>query len=303
MACFQNIKNNEIGSCCQKCSCDPGCYTVGTCCPDMDHLLAKDAVRLEPIYACVFPEELLNIPRNLSVHGKIYSNVPFRIIDSCPNKSDQFPKCENPETLQDYVIVADISNNYVYKNMHCARCNDVEKFTNWTLLTLCPELMWEFFKTVKDIHDFILKNCLLNARPPESFELEKSTCYFVDIKSIDKYNITGKWDTGNNALEEACLKERPTQNTVYRTLPPMATSYQIFKNVYCYMCNVKQSQHDEVELNLCHTVDFRSVKSLQLHFSAILDLGKDISEDTTSKSSYCSPQEVIDKFAVRSFFL
>lgn len=302
MACFQNIQNNEIGSCCQKCSCDPDCYTVGNCCPDMERFLAKDAINIEPIYACVFPEELLNIPRNLSIPRKMYSNVPFRIIDSCPNKSEPFPKCENPETLQDYVIVSDISNNFVYKNMHCARCNDVKYFTDWTLLTLCPGLMWEFFKTVKDMHDFILKHCLLKARPPESFELEKSTCYFVHLSSIDKCNVTGQWDVDNKVLEEACLKERPTQNTVYRKLMPLFTSYLIFKNVYCYMCNVEQSQRDELEHNFCHAVQFRSTKSLHLHFSAMLDLRTYLSEDTTTKSSHCSPQELMDPFAVRSFF-
>ena len=220
--------------CCNRCFCGKECLASGSCCPDAlkgGHGVSDETFfRQLAVGTCtstiVKPKQLIS-PKS-GIELRLY-----RIIDSCPTNGSSAEQvlCEakTQTRLSDLIWVSDLTNGTVFKNRHCAECNNIYEFIPWKLRTNCIEVLLPSLGTLSDILSF--DACKMFVEPPDMFEktLEQNEVSCQKISGFSRCNETGKWQDYNDVIEKACR----ASEWRFGVAP-------IHKNIYCYICNVRE---------------------------------------------------------------
>ena len=268
--------------CCQYCSCADECWKRGNCCPDKRKTTAK-----QPIESC----EAVLVKRN--AHRNIGDTVPrFYVTKGCPTKDDPLAeKCrgELQSSLEDFIWVTDRRTNKIYTNKHCAKCHGVEDYTPWQISTDCAEAL-NGQNSPNDVVNHIIEHCSLLVVSP-STENYMNQCFEPEITQC---NMTGDWETHDEALETACnsFSQSYIREHLFRT--------KVYSNVYCFLCN---SRRDDV-WDVCNSYAALNTRSDGRGFTGILDftaiesVKEDRSNNVLGHGPVCAIDEVQDIFQV-----
>ncbi|KAL4223471.1 hypothetical protein ACF0H5_016942 [Mactra antiquata] len=267
--------------CCGFCLCDEVCEQSFSCCPDkMSRVLREDEMeRLKSE-----KEECVNA--YVGSAGQMIASESFQMISRCPRDFEdnyvrdkchmnynQFDFSEKLSYLPPY---SSDEKKLIYKNYHCAKCNNADMLTlvQWFIKITC----YDYFFQLSDIYllpGLIGWKCELHFVPPNNHDwVQDNSCSY----SIDRCNTTGLWKTYDLQLELACLS--------YRSV------YKGYKNVHCYLCN--GFNREDIE----STCDLQSGNGGAPSFLALLDfndLEDDISMD--QENPKCQPSSVLDYYS------
>lgn len=280
--------------CCGKCSCDPDCQLFGTCCPDKE-LTQSIAEK----YPCTQIDKYFNEPREILTTDRY--ELFYHMIDDCPNAilDQSYPRCSVLTELDDYVTVSDPKTDRVYKNKHCAKCNGIEDYVEWKLLTDCRyEEHYNF--TIKEWHAYIKEYCQITPIPPDQTAglLYKCT---DENDIIKKCNKTGMWTTYDQEIKTACERDNSTQSNIYtyEKFSIMVRDKKYYKNVYCMMCNTDQKV---TQSGLCETeLDFIGKRS-HTSLSVIVNFKVGV-EENEEKQEKCHHSQIWNPFKVKQLNL
>ena len=273
-------------SCCEKCSCESDCHETGSCCYDAP---SADSTSLK--YPCIHVSEVAKqIP---GLYLDLNSVLRFHIITNCLDDSqkERYPKCYQPVDTEDFVIVSD-QQGKVYRNKHCAECNDVHTYESWMLRILCLGVKNIFhIELYEEMEQYFQENCSFLSYPPNQNAGSMSHC---NQNIISECNETGSWEIYDEELEEACNENRENQNAVFRkTDNTLFGDHNVFySSVYCYFCNEPQSS---VKKDQCKVIDlYSSSRSNGL----IRIMGKLERQTEPSKEQLCKSFDIWDPFQV-----
>ncbi|UYV66289.1 hypothetical protein LAZ67_4001214 [Cordylochernes scorpioides] len=107
------------------CKCDMFCYTYGDCCSDVPPDLPYSG--LEPnMFRCGYGQIL--------VVYRCPSNTPAELKEQCETYRPEYPF--------NFVPVTDNRTGFVYRSIHCARCNNVSDTVAvyWNVVVHCPKV-------------------------------------------------------------------------------------------------------------------------------------------------------------------
>ena len=174
----------------------------------------------------------------------IYSNF---VIDTCPGTTDRSLKdlCYNESF--DFLNSDSYPFRYgVYRNKHCAVCNNetVSDYKRLSLLvTHCEHETFDInvFRSIAEMQE-ILRISKCNLR----FELLTKPFMCPDYNTISQCNVTGMWDVWDEEVEMTCKS--------------YDSKFLIFKNIFCYACNVGYSDFSPL-VHTCTNHDDKAVES------------------------------------------
>ncbi|CAH1794052.1 unnamed protein product, partial [Owenia fusiformis] len=137
---FVKSCKNKCGSKTGQCFCDLDCFQYGDCCPDFIESCS---------YNLMNKTNVLDI--NSSERGKyecvaINGTMYVYLVSSCDLAYYDTPlevSCKTPKDGDDEVLsltpALDLETGVVYKNIDCARCNNVKEPKLWAIQTICEE--------------------------------------------------------------------------------------------------------------------------------------------------------------------
>lgn len=243
-----------------------------------------------PKYPCV---DLATLWNGVNASRKMKDfKLWFHVVTDCPNmlSAHENPRCEEPKELQDLIVVSNPANGRVYKNKHCARCNNVENYVSWMLLVQCPEIASFSFETFEERDKYVAEYCSVLPLPPNRRAGDLSRCS-LDENIIAECNSTGKWNYFEKEIEKACLHDRVGQNVVFTEDHFLGA--QTYANVYCYLCN---NPRGKVKEDICIARNYsENLKNYFITFTALLDIPE---ENTQLKNRHCRVFEIWDRFSV-----
>ncbi|XP_053403082.1 uncharacterized protein LOC123555935 [Mercenaria mercenaria] len=281
---IKEITRTDQEPCCEKCSCDYDCLEIGSCCPDMPL-----AGFVKPKYPCI----------PLSHFGKdavvLYDRTSYHVITDCLDmvKAIAYPKCFQPSEVQDFVIVSDPRNGRVYRNKHCAECNDVQNYVNWKLRVQCPDMsQLGYVENDKDREKYLMENCSLLPLPLEARSADMSRCV-QDSDVISTCNVTGNWDQYDRGIEEACMKTREDQNALFTNYIVDIGIYKYFASVYCYICNV--AKHLK-KIDVCEIDNDKKYRSGSVSSLSAILVTKMWEDNTAISNSRCKSTDIWDQY-------
>lgn len=198
---------------CYACSCLQNCSLYGNCCPDR---VQPDVV---PLYTC-FP---FYIGHNEHKKERDYKGV--LVMNRCPENTlhpREAKKCHSPTDPTNIFNppVTSLTDQVVYKNKHCARCNGVSDYIAWSVHLQCPSKVY-----LNIGNGTLMPSCLAYyVAPVKSYR----SCHY---KPTDSCNVTGYWKTPDPMLIKGCA-------TAPRQIYAVGVS-NIYHNAYCLFCNQK----------------------------------------------------------------
>jgi len=255
---------------CWPCSCDINtCVRGQNCCPDVDnetiiHQLIPDCRYVHRSFID-FKAKYISIrhhfgPANESV-GRTYINKTssqsmsndlhqnhisskmerlfpkLLYVDSCMVQyegSQYYTRCrDNSSTfLSDYVPVIG-PNSIVYRNLHCAFCNNVTLPTDMDILTNCLQLygMGHLQDNITAFMELTM-NCSVYFIPPSYSVLapcdHTSEAGQVGVSNCGTHSFPSRYSA---AIEYLC--------THHDYMPTFLDSFThaMYKNIFCYLCN------------------------------------------------------------------
>ena len=205
------------------------------------------------------------------------------------SRTDIIEGCTNPDVtkLENYRIVSHKTTLEAYKNIHCAKCNNVTEVevVPWAINVKCRQGIF-LPNNMSDIMSEIRRSdyCNIMFDPPQGFRRQ-----FCE-PMISKCNETGLLRTNESLIfEEACdafVSEFKSGNETY-------------KNTFCYFCNKVDALEHKCPI---HEKDGSShlpyVPDLKMSFTALLDF------TTVPESMKCDVNTLFDKYKVkRNYFL
>ena len=188
------------------------------------------------------------------------------VIDTCPDDTNSNLKelCLNAEhdmLNSDLYPVEGKWNGdwYKFRNMHCILCNNITNFDNHMRLNIGTCENDEFdVNTYNNVEDL-----LQNVRSSKcSFSYVTSFLYHEDGNSvgyvsqcpnpdgITQCNVTGMWNIWDEDINMACKS--------------YDSRFQIFKNIFCYACNVGYSYFSSF-IHTCINHDDSDVEMACIH--------------------------------------
>ena len=211
------------------CSCRSDCYLYASCCQDSDRQIQETFECSALVYH--MPETATPL-----INGDNYGISMYRQVTTCaqgfPQNTETFEMCVNNKyaiEFEDVVAVSDVNGN-VYKNQHCAICNNVTTYILFDLHISCKEQLSNALFEVMNMPSLFESSCYIWFDSPKP-EIEiQSRCFTPDVTSC---NETGIWDNYDPNIDMACN----SFTFLYRhTLKRLV----IYKNIYCFLCNNKQ---------------------------------------------------------------
>jgi len=205
-------------SCCYACSCSRSCLQEGSCCPSF--LVSESplsSINMES--SCELPL-IANHERPLDV-----KETYFMVTKCNSNECEQFSKTSSSFTTP----VTSTTTHKTYINEKCALCNNEteDNILPWGGKLKCyrtPESLG-FENLKKEIIQN--KRCNIIFTPPIGAVSHSCPCGL-----ITKCNQTGEWDHYDSRIEFGCN----AFTSIYM---------DIYRNVFCYMCNVASSPYME----------------------------------------------------------
>jgi len=185
------------------CSCKDNCFEDGTCCIDK---FWDDFTPQLPLveYLQKFQTIMENRVRSCyKVPFKIHhTQMQYKMVDTCARAVDanNVDRCQNDQSIQqDYQKLPVITNNgFIYKNLYCARCNQIQTYATMNLtMSGCSRLKKEFRKF--------------------------SGCHSINLFQHQCIKNTGNENCHDNQYKELCK--------MYKGITFGA------KNIHCYKCN------------------------------------------------------------------
>ena len=233
------LQSRKHTSCCQACSCANDCGIIGNCCPDF---IPDEKVNTIRQGECFPMDTLLNVDRasesnnsefRVNVLSTQRSQGNYKLVNYCPlsTSSDILKRCTKPKTLEEYTPVSSRDGEKLFRNKYCAYCHGYTKLVFWKLEIGrdCMSLLQVPFLTVDESNAYIISFCIVYARPPSLYVIQKVVCS-TQLQSTCYLNNT---DPLLQQYKSLCLQSgNKWQNTAYTT-----THMQWFKNVYCHLCN------------------------------------------------------------------
>ena len=240
----------------QSCRCDADCTTYGDCCPSTHDTCLDSSDEIgekSELFQC----------RGIFLGERVEGRNPpggyhYWMVSSCPNR--RLEEVGDSEEVQEivrscidhldsdrYPPITDLHSGLVYRNKHCARCNNVSNSAalSWDWGFVCdPELM----DLLNNSNNYTLTEerfnqfCKINEFVEPSSQLPPSLpparlCYpqIDSCLELDTLNeiLPAPWNsTYYHSIVELC-RESHFQNhvdlRVNRTIP--------FRNEYCALCN------------------------------------------------------------------
>ena len=247
-------KHGDVPTCCSTCSCEPCYHLSRDCCPDAPVTSTQDdpqngkydlkCLPLEDMLSeHIQPKKRLVFkPHYLTIQSCPKDYVDETYIDGCLN-AEQFPQ------MADHVPVFNWKTFELYRNYHCAICNNVTDPIPWKLESTCLAL-YERNKPPETIVELrsVTESCDVLFKPPEyikqEFKLCRTDSYEYIIKSC---NQSGHWDEYDNDLSETCNLESCVSYFVTRQQQPAQESNMIvYKNQACFLCNSNESTRENI---------------------------------------------------------
>ena len=278
---LDNSSNENSSKCCSTCSCSDDCLRYGNCCPDK---LTKDFI-LSSIYPIggIFDCGTSGVSPEPDI-----SKEKLTLINKCIrtfDHKDTIQACTTPAAmkLEDYRIVSHKTTHEAYKNIYCARCNNVrdEEVVEWPIKIKCrqgiflPQNMSEIVTEIRQSN-----HCDVVFDRPEGFHVNYCE------PPISKCNETGLLRKKDNlVLEKACdafVSEFRSGNETYR-------------NTFCYICNAGDTSEHECSSHKKEEYGYGSFPELKLSFSALLDFTESA---PIIEASDCEINYVYDIFKV-----
>ncbi|KAL4224892.1 hypothetical protein ACF0H5_015588 [Mactra antiquata] len=271
--------------CCQKCSCEPDCQLFGNCCPDKE--LTPD---VQVRYPCVAIDEYYNKRRSINVFTP--TNVFYHVIDDCPTiiRSIEYPKCSDPYDLEDYVFVSDRLTGRVYKNKDCAKCNGVEQYAEWDMMTDCPTESEGL--TREEWFSYVLKSCAMTPILSDTSVNQAFRCYPVIDQAI-KCNSSGTWKDIDLEIQEACESENPRTNAIYyHEYTTLFLRRDTYQNAFCKLCNpLNVREWSDLCVNVLSSITSKTVSTFGL--SVLINF---IKTKESSLAPQCKPGQIWDPY-------
>ena len=277
-----NASNVNNTNCCSTCSCSDDCLRDGNCCPDKltKEFIMSSIYPVGGIFDCgnsgVKPEP--DVTRN-----------KVKVISKCIRTFDQTDTIEACTTqaatkLENYRIVSHKTTHDAYKNIHCARCNDVRDtdVVPWPIKVNCqkgiflPENMSEIVSEIRRSD-----HCNVVFDPPQSFRGQ----YCKPM--ISKCNETGLLRKNESlVLEEACEA----------FVSEFRSGHETYRNTFCYLCNTGNTrEHNCLTHEKDGSIHEPYIPELTLSFTALLDFTE---STTVTESRACEINSVYDLFKV-----
>ena len=285
----KRIQNTTEMPCCGYCSCEEDCWGRDNCCMDKPTVLM---IAKQPVESC---DTVLVNHHDTKYMYNIGNEVPrYYITNRCPIEDGPLAeKCsgKNQSSIEDFIWATDNLTRRIYSNEYCAKCHGVDVFTSWLISTDCMEALNGLNSPI-DAINHIINNCGLFLEPP-SKEDNTGRCL---VPEITQCNVTGVWETYDQALEQACnsINQIYVKEDMYRT--------HIYKNVYCFLCNSGQDRHIG---DVCTSNDLTNTRTGRQTFTGILDFRwmetvKEMdASDTRRPGPVCAIDEISASHQVR----
>jgi hypothetical protein len=229
------------------------------------------------------------------MNEQFWSNSWYHVIDGCPDseKALAYQRCNKPIEVQDFVIVIDTQAGNVYKNKHCAECNNIMNYEKLKLIIDCINpFVLTTFKTHDEREQYVMENCSLRSYPPDR-RVGLSYCIPESIV-ISTCNTSGTWDIYDKDIERGCLVNSYDQNKIFKRF--YSSYIQYYANVYCFLCNVDSKEH---KIDVCELPDESADdKSGRVSFSFIIDTSEWENDNGLTEQKMCSELQVWDPFMV-----
>ena len=162
--------------------------------------------------------------KGVSVVTGMYKPVFYSFITSCPPESDinLVINCTrdplDDQLLFDNPPVTGSTSNRSYKNKHCALCNNITNFQEWSFEFQCPKTTdFNYLSSYAEISQLAKqKNCSISFYTTSSLAQK---CLNFDENKINACNVSGTWRHYDEEIKMACH-----------------SSYEM-SNIFCAMCN------------------------------------------------------------------
>lgn len=160
------------------------------------------------------------------------------VVDVCPSDADKklAHNCSREYSVMERMTdppVADPETRISYNNRYCALCHGINRTENWKIEFHC--LKQQDFNYISSYEEI-----LSAAEVAECSVMHTSNfatkCDIVDTV-VTKCNVSGTWKDYDIEIEKACHSE-------------YSNSYQMYKNVFCAMCNPPVPSED-IQLESC----------------------------------------------------
>jgi hypothetical protein len=249
---------------------------------------------VEPRYPC---RHLWHFGKNVGMFEKGIDSYWHHVIDDCAHseKALAYQRCHNPLAVQDFVMVTDTTTGKVYRNKHCAECNDVWSYVMLKLVVNCKDsLSLTDVSTKEDRENYVMENCSLTSFPPDK-RMGVSYC-IPDTRVMSTCNVTGTWDVYDKEIETRCVVNSYDQNKIFKFFSVSGVFY--FANVYCFLCNVNSKVQ---RVDTCKILeDDKGSKSGMISLNFILDFESNVwgEETILAEKRACHSTQIWDPYTV-----
>ena len=284
------IHNNA--PCCGNCSCDDDCMEMNNCCPDKTIVSHNSAELLCKNSMVKKRSRSTDDVRNYD--GFSYGIKFYYITGSCPaRETDQDIQhgClgTNRTTLDDYVWVFDAATGKIFQNRHCAECHGIKAWEPFNISAHCINTVDNSFDNLTS--SLLSNDCNIINEISDGHAAMTET-YRCFTPAISSCNQTGQWRKYDVDIDAACQR-----NTV-PFFQPNFNKMIIYKNIFCYVCNVELISGADLVCPIIHT-DGRFTGT---SFDALINY-KDASQtEEKSVDSVCTVDQIYDKYMVGLHF-
>ena len=271
--------------CCSECSCEENCWETANCCPDKVDINIQN-----PVTKCIS-----DIVKKADDFGK--EKWGYHIINYCPvseKNASLVEKCTTKEanTFEELIWVSNNTSGTIYRNRYCAGCHHVmSNLTEWSLEAKCTNEVYNSFGSLGSF--FLSGNCQLTVELPEN--LNVTQCLVAKYTTC---NQTGLWQSFDADVEWACQAFEAVF-TAKATDRKSSSTYEAYRNPYCYVCNTDNSGNTDT---LCPLPSYDSFDVSV--FTSIIDFKRyQQTDDEESTQAQCEIYEMFDEIMVGNFIL
>ena len=239
----------QFSSCSSACSCKPRCRLARDCCPDVDESVVSAKTSEDDVNTKCLPLKHM-LSRSSSSDRLVIFSAHYLTVDSCPEgylNTIHLNGCHNrfPSKVIDNVPVASWRTSTVYKNYHCAVCNNVLDPLPWLIYSTCLDLylLNSVPETIANLNR-ITGSCETFLIPPTGVKLDLQRCNTDSYEGIvSSCNQTGHWEFYDKYVWDKCNSD--IHISLFEADTEAAESV-IYKNVFCFLCNHNGSALSDV---------------------------------------------------------
>lgn len=205
-----NGTNTSTKKCC---NCDATCSKFKSCCVDKFWNPARP-VNVSDYKTLLTADTLKyknhNCQNAISMAGH-QNNAKYLIVQSCLEEASEESKenCMKEVDKSEYMIPVVGEDQYLYRNIHCAQCNNVNRYSPVRIVATCPNAGDEF----------------------DSFDRLRYDCWYA-IHPTDILIFRLKPCSNENIKKSLC----PKTNKYYLLCNAYQGTYRLHYNFHCYQC-------------------------------------------------------------------